>query len=300
MQNVRNGGRRLRALAALLTAAASFAAIAGVALAAGHTSQSGTQLAAGGAGITFQGFIQGPVGGNLFGPELGCASGTEPNCEFVTFTAQATGTATLTLNSRTTDTLFGGFELLDFVVDCSGTMRTTGSTDPVTGTATVNFPVTIGETCIVRITSQLGSLSTLNFDGSLTLVAETVTVINGYVTGGGQVLDPNTSFTSNAKPKKTGFDGNVRYFNSSSCRFQSRTITSLVTTETTDAFGNTFKTAVIKGFGRVNVGSGWQDDPVEFHAKAEDHGQTGDRFAIDKCGGVDAPIAHGQIVIHEK
>ena len=64
--------------------------------------------------------------------------------------------------------------------------------------------------------------------------------------------------------------------------------------------GVTYKQAIITGHGRVNTGSGWTDDPVEFNAKAEDHGKTGDRFAIDKCGGVDSPISSGQIVIHDR
>jgi hypothetical protein len=271
---------------------AAFAAVAANAQAA--TTQSGTTLSST-QSITFSGTIEpDPVFGveNPLGPSSATCQLGVP-CETVEFSVATSGDAVLTLFSDNPN------NLLDVTVECGmlvEVFRGAGGTDPVTGSATVTFPVTAGETCTVFISVFLAedAFAPVPFHGSITLgVVAGVEQVPGHVTGGGQAMTlVKSPFTSNAQEKEDGTgQGKVRYFVGDNCKFDASDIRDVTITD---------GTATITGFGRLNVGNGWSPADVPFVATVRDVDHSMDEFQIDKCGGnADGlTIASGQITIH--
>jgi hypothetical protein len=279
--------------------------VASVAASLTFAATANAQVLAPGATIQFAGQFTDPTPVLVAGdPFLGCPSQQANlglvNCKFFTFEAAATGTVTFTFDAE------DGLNFLDAAVHCNGEpvariINSSNAGEPMT----VEFPVNQGDVCEIRVSIFLAEpgeatpLNPLTFTGTLTLNGAAVggavpPPVNQFkVTGGGQV-DPNASFTSNAKAGST--NGLVRYFDPTGCKFWSTQLTSVSVTTTPDG-----GVAVIDGVGKLQQG-GTTTSNVPFHARAEDHGEPGagqDRFSIDVCNSPqDNPIDSGNIQIH--
>jgi hypothetical protein len=297
MRNMKFCGARLRALIVLASAAAflTFASVANA------------QTLSAGATSPFSGQFTNPMPVPLgLCPDGSLNANGAVNCKYFTFTAGASGEVTLVFD------LENGLNFGQAEAYCDGVpVNVAFSDDGQSGSAT--FPVLAGQTCEVRISLFFADMTTmeatpmnpLTFSGSVTL-SGTFTGGGGgggsvggggsqlvSVTGGGQV-DPNKSFTSNAKMKDGSAQGSVRYF-AGTCKAWS--------VELYDVSGVKFADggyAIVHGKAKVQNGSTttYQD----FTAKFDDGGEGGtktDAVTIDLCDNpTNNTIDSGNIQIH--
>jgi hypothetical protein len=263
-----------------------------------------------GATITFTGQFTDPTpilvpGNDVFGcPSKAANPNGLVNCEYFTITAGATGVVTKTIDTDE------GLNFVDVSIHCNGesTARAVISSnagEPGVGT----FEVVQGDVCEERVsifmsdplTGEATPLNPLTFTVENTL---TVSVGGGgggggdlqpvRVTGGGQV-DPNKSFTSNARPTEDGAEGTIRYF-TEGCKAWS---TDVISVEGA-AFGEGGFVEVVVEM-KVQTATGTTTETA--HARFDDEGEPGsqgtDMVTIDVCDNPTAnDISSGNVQIH--
>jgi hypothetical protein len=299
---------RLRAVISVAVAALCCALAAGTAGANGG----GAAMLFADVALGFSGAFTNPApvltpGNELSGcPSEGTNVGGVVNCRYFTFTAGATGDATLTIDVE------DGVNFVDAATHCNGepaarALASSNAGEP--GTAT--FPVVQADVCEVRVSIFLADLdeatptNPLFFVGSVTLgttipgggvVGGTPSDQDFDIKGGGKVAQG--TFSVKVETEDVRDDdrdhhkrGNVRWFSPTGCKTWSEEITSVTVSPAPDGW-----IATITGYAKLRQ-NGVTTEHVPFEARAEDHGRDGDRFHHNLCGGVDAPVDHGKIEI---